>query len=120
MSRLPECPPRPSCVSSDAEDARRSIAPLEFGELTAEAWRVLRELLEGDPQVEVLEAGPAFMHVVFRTRWLGFRDDVHLALREERGEIAMRSCSRVGYWDLGANRRRLEGLRRAVRTGLPA
>jgi uncharacterized protein (DUF1499 family) len=36
-------------------------------------------------------------------------------LRADRGEIAMRSCSRLGYYDFGVNRDRLEALRERLR-----
>jgi uncharacterized protein (DUF1499 family) len=45
---------------------------------------------------------------------LGFIDDLQLQLRPDEGLIAVRSASRVGYWDLGVNRRRVERLRRAL------
>ncbi|MEC7418575.1 MAG: DUF1499 domain-containing protein, partial [Pseudomonadota bacterium] len=49
-----------------------------------------------------------------RTRLLRFVDDVEFELREEAGIIAVRSASRVGYSDLGANRRRIEKIRQAI------
>jgi uncharacterized protein (DUF1499 family) len=41
----------------------------------------------------------------------GFVDDLELQLRGSEGRIAVRSASRVGYGDLGTNRRRVEQLR---------
>ena len=39
-------------------------------------------------------------------------DDVDLVIDEAAGVIRFRSASRTGHWDLGANRRRMEELRR--------
>lgn len=55
-----------------------------------------------------------YLHAEARTRLLRFVDDVEFHLRPADGEIAMRSASRLGYSDLGANRRRLERLRAAL------
>jgi uncharacterized protein (DUF1499 family) len=41
----------------------------------------------------------------------GFVDDLELHLRAAEGVIAVRSASRLGYSDLGVNRRRIEDLR---------
>jgi uncharacterized protein (DUF1499 family) len=35
-------------------------------------------------------------------------------LRKDSSEIAVRSASRVGLFDLGVNRRRIEGVRQAL------
>ena len=40
-----------------------------------------------------------------------FTDDLEFLLDRERGVIDVRSASRVGYSDLGANRKRVEALR---------
>ena len=49
-----------------------------------------------------------------KTRLLRFVDDVEFELRTGDGVIAVRSASRVGYSDLGANRRRIEKIRKAL------
>jgi uncharacterized protein (DUF1499 family) len=42
-------------------------------------------------------------------------DDVEFQLVPEERLMHVRSASRVGYWDLGVNRRRVERLREALK-----
>jgi uncharacterized protein (DUF1499 family) len=53
---------------------------------------------------------PDYLHVEFRTL-LGFVDDVEFYLDESQNVIHLRSASRIGYWDLGVNRKRMESIR---------
>lgn len=51
------------------------------------------------------------LHVVFTSAVFGFKDDIRMhvmALSPQQSTLALYSASRVGYWDLGANRRRVE------------
>jgi len=58
----------------------------------------------------VLEDG-SYLWATFSTRIFRFIDDLELRMDEESDVIHVRSSSRVGYSDLGANRRRVEDLR---------
>ncbi len=119
MSRLADCPSRPSCVCSDSGGARHGIDPFDGAGDLAGTWARLVSLVRATPRVEVLTETDDYLHAVYRTRLFGFRDDVELEQRSEQGQIAVRSCSRIGHWDLGTNRRRLEGLRRRLASGAP-
>ncbi len=112
--RLTPCPGSPNCVSSDAGDDAHRIAPLSFGGDPERAWQRLVDHIESAPEYTIVERDDGYLRAEARTRLLRFVDDVEFHLRPEAGQIAMRSASRVGYSDLGANRRRLERLRDAV------
>lgn len=112
--RLPPCPNSPNCVCSDAGDSAHHIAPIATGDDPERAWQALIDQLRTDRSYTIVEQHANYLRVEARTRLLRFVDDVEFVLRPERREIAMRSASRVGYSDLGANRRRLENLRRAL------
>ena len=61
------------------------------------------------------------MHVVATTRFLRFKDDVRalfIPLGEHTSTIALYSASRVGSWDLGTNRRRVESWIRQTQKAL--
>lgn len=113
-SELPDCPGSPNCVSSQASDPDKRVAPLPGGDDADTALRRLHSLLEELPRVS-WKTGPEGRQVaaVFKSRLFGFKDDVDFLIRDD-GLIEVRSASRLGYWDLGANRRRVEKLRDAL------
>lgn len=113
--RLEPCPSSPNCVSSDAPRSDdHYIEPLRLDGDLASIWRALIEHLENQPAYTIVERRDDYLRAEARTRLLRFIDDVEFHLRADRGEIAMRSASRIGYSDLGANRRRLEAVREAI------
>lgn len=113
--RLAPCPASPNCVSSDAPPSDgHYIAPLRVAGDPASTWQALIEHLQRLPRYTIVERRDDYLRAEARTRLLRFVDDVEFHLRADRGEIAMRSASRIGYSDLGANRRRLEAMREAV------
>jgi uncharacterized protein (DUF1499 family) len=108
------CPASPNCVSSDAEDAGHRVAPLPVVGTPEEAWRAARAAVAALPRTRVVVESDGYLHAECRSAVFGFVDDLELHLRPEAGAIAVRSASRVGYSDLGVNRRRVEALRAAL------
>lgn len=83
--------------------ARLPAPPAEAFERALGAARTLGwEIVAADPQSGVIEATDT-------TLWFGFKDDVVIRIRPEDGSsrIDLRSVSRVGRSDLGANARRI-------------
>ncbi|MHA7837653.1 MAG: DUF1499 domain-containing protein [bacterium] len=109
--RLAPCPSSPNCVSSDASDPGHAIEPLAVRGGMEPAWEGLRVLLQEKDRVRITQEEPDYLHAVFTTRIMRYRDDVEFHARPDRGEIAVRSASRVGYGDMGANRKRIESIR---------
>lgn len=113
--KLSPCPTTPNCVSSDATDDARSIQPLVLKRSSEAAWQALISYLNNDSGYTIITQGRVYLRAEARTPLFRFVDDVEFHLRPEQGQIAMRSASRIGFSDLGTNRRRLEGVRRALR-----
>lgn len=112
--KLAPCPSTPNCVCSDAGDEAHAIAPLELAGSSAEAWQRAREAVSGLPRTRIASDRDGYLHAECRSALFGFVDDLELHLRREEGIIAVRSASRVGYSDLGVNRRRVEKLRASL------
>ena len=112
---LPPCPSSPNCVSSLASDSH-AIEPLRFTGEAAAAFARLRDILGKRDDTRIIAADDARLQVEFRTL-LGFVDDGLFVLDGPNGVIQVRSAARVGYWDMGKNRRRIEEVRRQFSGG---
>ncbi|MEZ4332014.1 MAG: DUF1499 domain-containing protein [Myxococcota bacterium] len=112
--RFDPCPASPNCVSSDADDARHAIAPLAIRGDVDVCWSRLVAWLEAQPRVEIVRREEDYLQAVFTTRLMRYRDDVEFALDRTAHRIRVRSASRIGYGDMGANRARIESIRRVL------
>ena len=111
---LAPCRNRPNCVCSRADaEARHRVEPFAVSGDGAAAFGRLKELLAGMPRTAIVAATEEYVHAVCRTR-LGFADDVECRLCSTDGVIHVRSASRLGYYDFGVNRARVEALRQRL------
>ncbi len=107
--RLAPCPNKPNCVSSQASDRKHQIAPLPGGPDKSSAMQKLKAIVQGMPGTTVVESSADYLYVEFATRLLGFVDDVEFF--HDGTKIQVRSASRLGYSDMGVNRKRVEAIR---------
>jgi uncharacterized protein (DUF1499 family) len=108
---LPACPATPNCVSSegDPRDAVHFIAPLSLpdGLAPEAAMDAFEAVVRSAPRSEVLERAPLRLRAIDRTAVFRFVDDVDARIDPAARLLHVRSASRVGRGDLGANRRRV-------------
>lgn len=117
-NQLTPCPSAPHCVSSQAPaDSAKHIQPLAYNTSEAAARKALLATLKANSHATVVQSDPRFIHATFTTT-LGFVDDVTFLIQPDQHIIDMKSESRVGYYDFGKNRRRLEALRKAFEARL--
>ena len=110
---LPPCPRSPNCVSSQTDQADKRVEPLRYDGDRQLAKAKLLRVLAGFSRTRVETDEDRYIHVVFTTWLMRFKDDVEFYFAEDEPVIHVRSASRVGYSDLGTNRRRVEALRKA-------
>jgi len=113
--RLSACPASPNCVSSDAADDAHAVAPFQLVALPEQGWRAVRNAIGALPRTKIVTASDDYLHAECTSAVFGFVDDLELHLRPAEKLIAVRSASRLGYSDLGVNRKRVEGLRLLLR-----
>jgi uncharacterized protein (DUF1499 family) len=110
---LSPCPSSPNCVSSLAPtgDAKHAIAPYRYQKSLAESKEVLKATIASLPRTRLVEEDGAYLHYEFTSLLLRFVDDVEFLFDDGSKKIHFRSASRIGYGDLGVNRRRMEDIR---------
>jgi uncharacterized protein (DUF1499 family) len=111
--KLQGCPPSPNCVCSceDPADSAQFIDPLTIPAGVDQPMETLIGAIESFPRTKIITREDHYLHVEFTTRLLRFVDDVEFQIVPEEQLIHIRSASRIGYSDLGANRKRVEQIR---------
>ena len=66
------------------------------------------------PRAKLVTEEESYLHYEFTSLIFRFVDDGEFLLDEEGSVINFRSSSRVGYSDMGANRKRIESIRAAM------
>jgi uncharacterized protein (DUF1499 family) len=108
--RLKPCPERPNCVCSEEKGKPSSVSPFVFVGNSNSAWASLKQIIkESGGAIEEEKSG--YLWATFRSRIFRFFDDLELRLDRKNSVIHVRSASRVGYSDLGLNRKRVETLK---------
>ena len=111
---LMPCPKTPNCVNSQAADEEHYIKPIQFTGTMEEAKGRLLQILESEKRTKILAVDENYIRVEFTSALFRFVDDVEFYFpNKQDGErvIHIRSASRVGYSDLGVNRKRIEQIR---------
>lgn len=104
-----QCPPTPNCVSSEACKAHQKITPFPLQGNPDNCWSALINILTNTSKIKIKHQDANQVHAIATTQLLRFKDDIFFERRADH--IAVKSASRLGYSDLGANRRRLEAIR---------
>jgi uncharacterized protein (DUF1499 family) len=113
----------PEAFKAPVREHYRALTPLLLPLGPAEALALAEQAARAQPgwEVTAVDAGAGTVEAVVRTRLFRFEDDVVVRVRAE-GEgsrVDVRSRSRVGRGDLGANARRIEGFLRALAARAP-
>lgn len=108
---LQPCPDSPNCVSSQMPGTSHFVEPLTFRDTPAASFLRLKKVILEMRGTTIVQELNHYLHVECRSALLGFIDDLVLMLDGPAALWHVRSASRVGYSDLGANRRRVEMLR---------
>jgi len=109
---LKPCPGSPNCVSSMAEDPSHHVEPFQYEGTPEDAKKRLISIIESAKRIQVITSESNYIHAEFTSLIFRFVDDVEFYFDDQKPVIHVRSASRVGYSDLGANRKRIEKIRK--------
>lgn len=105
------CPNSPNCVCSQYPDQSHEIEPLTYKGSPEEARTRLLVVIQGMKQAKVVTAEELYLHVEFTSAVFRFVDDAEFFIDDTQKVIHLRSAARMGYYDFGVNRKRLETIR---------
>lgn len=121
--RLAPCPETSNCVHT-GDRHPQGTTPLVLAEPWRDAdpgalWLAVEEAVAELPRTEIRTLRPGYLHAEATSRVFRFVDDLEVYLDRERGELVVRSASRLGRSDLGVNGARVAALRAGLeRRGL--
>ncbi len=104
--QLAPCPNTPNCVSSQSEDPEHAIAPLAYAAIAD-----IKKVVEAMERTTIIEETENYLYAEFKSRLMGFVDDVEFHKDDINQVVHVRSASRLGKSDLGVNRKRVEAIR---------
>ncbi|TXH04563.1 MAG: DUF1499 domain-containing protein [Nevskiaceae bacterium] len=111
VHRIAPCEGGPYCVSSTSYEEGRHIAPIRYGGSDAPAQQAMLRILSGMGEAKVVEVTPGYIHAAFPSLVPGLSDDLEMLFANHL--IQVRSSRRTAVYDFGANRNRVEALRKA-------
>ncbi|EKQ67647.1 hypothetical protein OsccyDRAFT_3929 [Leptolyngbyaceae cyanobacterium JSC-12] len=113
--RLSPCPNSPNCVCSYDTDVVHAIAPLSFNGEASEAIAKLKQVIQSIERTTIVTESSDYLYAEFKSKLMGFVDDVEFYLDSAAKVIHVRSASRLGKSDLGVNRNRIELIREKLK-----
>lgn len=114
--RLAPVPKSPNAVSSQTDDATKRVAPFPFKGSLENTRTEIKKALEAYGNIVVQSEKANYLHAVSTTKWLRFKDDLEFLFDETARMVHFRSASRVGYSDLGMNKKRYQALMKRYTT----
>ncbi|NND00796.1 MAG: DUF1499 domain-containing protein [Gammaproteobacteria bacterium] len=109
--RLAAMPSSPNAVSSQTGNRRQYVEPLPMAGNAIETRKRIIESLRQMGGNTIKSQTDSYIHAVFTSAIMRFKDDVEFYIDEQASLVHFRSASRVGHSDLGANRRRYKAFK---------
>lgn len=108
---LSGCDNLQNCTASTATKRRNLVKALDYDVPPEEVIETFSRLIESQSGTNIITKNSHYLHATYKTALLGYIDDLELLLDESTGVLNIRSASRLGQSDFGANRKRIEALR---------
>jgi len=105
------CPNSPNCVSTQATIEKHKIDPIQYTGSLSEAKDNIIQLIRSLKRSKIITDKENYIHVEFRTALFKFVDDVEFLFDDSEKNIHFRSRARLGYSDMGVNRKRMDTIR---------
>lgn len=113
INKLTPCPKKPNCACSEfSNDKKHYVEPFDLLLSPSEAIKKLIAAIEKTGGT-VVKQTEDYIHATYTSKLIKFVDDVEFRIDTKDVKVHVRSASRVGYSDLGVNKKRVAALRKA-------
>ena len=106
--KLHPCPKSPNCVSTQAIDEKQKMEPMNYSGDLEDAKAKIIDIINSLKRSKIVTNEENYIHIEFRTATFRFVDDVEFLFDDKEKIIHFRSRARMGYSDMGVNRKRME------------
>jgi len=100
-----------NCTSSTATNKKNHTDAISYSGASEGLMDKIAAVITTQAGTNIETLQPNYLHATYKTKLLGYTDDLELLLDEATGVLHVRSASRIGQSDLGANRKRIDALR---------
>lgn len=104
--KLASCPGTPNCVNSQSDNPQSKIEPLPGVSIDQ-----IVQVVNSMERTTIVEQTDTYLYAEFKSKLMGYVDDVEFYLDRDANMVHVRSASRLGKSDLGVNRKRVEEIR---------
>jgi uncharacterized protein (DUF1499 family) len=94
--------------------AYAQIEPLRVADNAEASMAKLKAIIASQSGARIVTERPDYLYVQFETRWMRFVDDAEFWFDPATKVVQVRSSSRLGRKDFGANRAHIEAIRTQV------
>jgi len=109
---LAPCPKKLNCVSSLAEQgSEQYVDAFQFSDNPEADLQLLQSIMSSMAGIGEITVKQNYLHAQYRSRLFRFIDDLEFYWDEHDQLCHVRSASRLGYYDFGVNRKRVESIR---------
>lgn len=111
-NQLSPCPDSPNCINTEyAEDSEHYIAAIAYqNKSTDDVIQLLQQTIAISGG-RITEHKGHYIAATYTTRLFRYVDDVEFRIDPQQQQIHLRSASRQGHSDLGANRKRVQTIK---------
>ena len=111
LPTLGACPGTPNCQHSEASQADQRVERFPITTAPDVAIASLARVVEAMPGMSVVQFNETYLYATHTSSLMRFVDDVEFLVSDDNSSIQVRSASRLGKSDLGANAKRIASLR---------
>jgi len=105
-AKFSPCSQKPNSVSTQTTQDIKKVDPLAFNGTLEETYELILKSLKGLKKNDIVTKESNYLHVTFTSKLFKFVDDVEFYFDEKAKLIHFKSASRVGYSDMGVNKKR--------------